>query len=35
MASLDIVSLYPSIDTKEVYNKICGDIQQIEDFEDD
>lgn len=35
MTSLDILSSYPSIDTKEVYNKIWDDIQQTGDFEDD
>lgn len=35
MDNLDIVSLYPSIDTHEVCNKISVDIEQTEDFEDE
>lgn len=35
MGNLYIVSLYPSIDTQEVCNKISVDIKHTEDFEDE
>lgn len=35
MVSLDIVSLYLSIDPPKVCNNICDDIEPIEDIEDD
>lgn len=35
MACLDIVSLYPSLGTHEVCNKVCDYIEKIEESEGD